>query len=172
MIKPNRHAEWALLSNTGTVEGLPNKAIPTLSYKNYGQGEYELLPRQYINDVLYVNDYWNKYFEYAIDNLGTMNVIESGAISISSGDSNKYYKMTSGSSITLENIVTTGGGDDQIGATVKVKTISSTTVSKDAGVTLVGFTGTIPANSTATFTIQALPSGTGTEWSCALSSGA
>lgn len=178
MAKPVRHAEWALLSNTGAVEGLPNKEEPAINYKNYGQDEYEILPRQYINDTLYFNDLWNKYFETEIDALnifkdaaGFVDVSETGIVTLTKDISNRYYIFT-GSVITVGNVVSVGGGVEQVGSTVKVRTTTSTTMSLDAGATLEGYTGTIPADRTATFTIEDIPSGTGTQWSCSISAGA
>ena len=177
MTKPVRHAEWALLSNTGAIEGLPNKEEPAINYKNYGQDEYEIIPRQYINDTLYINDLWNKYFETEVDSLnafkdkkGIVDVIEVSVLTLTKDLANKYYNFT-GTAITLANVVSVGGGVEQIGSTIKVRTNSSTTVSLDAGATLEGFTATIPADRTATFTIEDIPSGTGTQWSCAVSAG-
>ena len=178
MAKPVRHAEWALLSNTGAVEGLPNKEEPAINYKNYGQDEYEILPRQYINDTLNLNDLWNKHFEVEIDALnefkdksGFVDVVEASSLTLSKDLANRYYVFT-GTVITVGNVVSVGGGVEQIGSTIKVRTSSATTMSLDAGATVVGYTGSIPANRLATFTIENIPSGTGTQWSCAISAGA
>lgn len=178
MAKPSRHAEWALLSNTGAIEGLPNKQEPDISYKDYGQDEYERLPRQFVNDTLYLNDAWNKWAEGEIDTLNTfkdqagfVNVASVGSLTLTKDLSNNYYLLT-GSSITLANVVGVGGGVEQIGSTIKVRTTASTTVSLDAGVTLTGFSSNIPSGRTATFTIEDIPSGTGTQWACAISAGA
>lgn len=178
MAKPTRHAEWALLDNTGAVEGLPNTQEPDTAYKNYGQGEYEVFPRQYINDLFRYNDLWNKWLEEQVDDLlefqsksGFRDVLEASTITLTKDMSNDYYYLT-GAAITLANVVGVGGGDEQIGSTVQVRTSSSTTVSLDAGVTLEGFTSSIPADRTATFTIEDIPSGTGTQWCCAISAGA
>ena len=178
MAKPVRHAEWALLSNTGAVEGLPNKEEPAINYKNYGQGEYQILPRQYTNDTLNLNDQWNKYFESEIDTLnafkdkaGFVDVIEAAVLTLSKDLSNRYYIFT-GTAITLGNVVSVGGGGEQVGSTIKVRTTDVTTITLDAGATLVGYTGSIPTDRIATFTIEDIPSGTGTQWSCSISAGA
>jgi len=178
MTKPTKHAEWALLDNTGAVEGLPNKEEPAINYKNYGQDEYQILPRQYINYILRLNDQWNKYFEGEIDTLndfkdkkGFLDVSEVSVLTLTKDLSNRYYIFT-GTVVTLGNVVSVGGGSEEIGSTIKVRTSSATTISLDAGATLVGYSGSIPADRTATFTIEDIPSGTGTQWSCSISAGA
>lgn len=177
MAKPLRYPRWATLSDTGTVEGLPNKQEPTTQWKDYGQPEYGKVPRQYLNDTLALNNEWLEYLDEQVDDLlsfssdvGKTNVISAVSATLTKDTSNNYYYL-SGSAVTLANVVSVGGGIEQIGSTVKVRTSNITTISLDAGATLVGFTASIPANRTATFTIEDIPSGTGTQWSCSLSAG-
>lgn len=176
--KPTSHAEWAKDDLVDPINGLPNKIEPLPAIKLSGQDRAELFSRQNINWLFDRIDDWNKWCEEEIDLLitkvddtGKVDVAPAGNLTLSTSEANNYYYM-SGSTITLSNIIVSGGDSTEVGSTVKVRTTNSTTVSLDTGVTLVGFSGSIPADRIATFTIESLPSGTGTEWSLEVSAGA
>ena len=177
MIKPVRHAEWALLDDNGAVEGLPNKAEADIQYKSYGQGEYQLLPRQYINDLFYLNDAWNKYFEAAIEGGasggfagGMVDVEEQSVVNITKDSAGKYFILT-GSAIVVNNIIDEGGTSSQIGGVIKVRTTQNTVVFANEDTIIEGFSNTIPSGRVATFTLESLPDGTDSKWSCVISAG-
>jgi hypothetical protein len=177
MAKPTRYPEWANNIVTDGVTGLDNRVEPTAQWKDDGQLGEEPTPRQYINDALWLNNQWVEYFDVEVDTLNTFKddvgkktVVTSTDPTLTRDQSNTYVIMT-GSTITLENVISVGGGNEQIGSTIKVRTTNSTSVTLNSGATRVGFTGTIPAGRIATFMIESLPSGTGTEWSCEISAG-
>lgn len=176
--QPSLFPEWA---NNTVNEGsptVPNKQEPTPQWKDSGQLQDEPTPRQYLNFNLNLIDLWIKYLDEKVTeflafqaDVGKVSVI-SATDPLLTRDLSNTYVIMSGSTITLENVVNVGGGTEQIGSTIKVRTQNATSITLNSGSTLVGFTGSIPANRIATFTIESLPSGTGTEWSCAISAGA
>lgn len=177
MAKPSRYPEWSTSIIVDGTTGLDNRVEPTSQWKNSGQLGEEPTPRQYLNDALWLNNEWVEYFDLEIDNLnvfkgdvGKKTIITSTNPTLTRDLSN-YYVIMTGTTITLENVISVGGGSEQIGSTIKVRTTNSTSVTLNSGATRVGFTGTIPANRIATFMIESLPSGTGTEWSCEISAG-
>lgn len=178
MAKPSVFPEWSQNLVNDSVTGLDNKKEPTAQWKDSGQLSEEPTPRQYLNWTFDLIDEWLKYVDTEIDALNTFktevgiqDVITATDITLTKDLANKYVIMT-GTVITLENVITVGGGNEQIGSTISVRTANSTTVSLNSGATRVGFTGTIPADRIATFVIETLPGGTGTQWSCAISAGA
>lgn len=175
--RPTIFPEWANnLVNEGSPS-VPNKQEPTQQWKDSGQLQDEPTPRQYVNFTLDNIHSWIQYldeqttaFINSQTNLGKMTVITAASPTLTRDLSNTYIIMT-GSSLTLENVVNVGGGSEQIGSTIKVRTSNATTVNTNAGANLVGFTGAIPADRTATFTIEDVTP-TVTQWSCAISAGA
>ena len=178
MAKPSLYPLWATLDENDPTSGLPNKVEPTTQWKDSGQKDGEFVPRAYLNFQLDLIADWAVYLDGQIDilnaaasNLGKVSVATTTNPTLTRDQANAYIYM-SGSTITLANVVSVGGGTEQKGSTIKVRTVNSTTVTLDAGATRVGFTGTIPANRIATFTIEDIPAGTGTQWSCEISAGA
>jgi len=173
--KPTRHGEWALIQSTDPVSGNLNREEPFTQYKDTGQEEDEILPRPFLNDTLYLHDAWNKWAEEEIDALNTVvstkkDVIAVANPTLSLGMHDDYYTMT-GTVITLDNVALVAS-TEEIGSVVQVITSNATTISLDVGVTLNGYSGSIPSGRTVTFTIEDLPSGTSTVWAASLSAGA
>lgn len=177
MAKPTNYPEWALNLINDPVTSLDNKVEPTAQWKTDGQSAEEPTPRQYVNYQFDKIDEWIKYLDGEVDllnifkgDVGKVVVVNATNPTLTRDQSNNYVIM-SGTTITLDNVISVGGGSEQIGSTIQVRTTNSTTIALNAGATVVGFTGTIPANRIATFTLESLPSGTGTEWSCGISAG-
>lgn len=177
MPKPSLHPLWATLEENDPTTGLPNKVEPTAQWKNSGQKDGEFVPRAYLNYNFDLLSEWTTYLDGEVDNLNAT-VGDIGKVDVSLGttptltrDQANSYIYMSGSSLTLANVVSVGGGVEQVGSTIKVRTTNITTVNLSVGATRVGFTGSIPADRIATFTIEDIPSGTGTQWSCEISAG-
>jgi hypothetical protein len=177
MARPSVFPAWATLDENDPISGLPNKVEPTVQWKDSGQKDGEFVPRSFLNYQFDLINDWAVYLDEqatllnaAQPNVGKVTVITAASPTLTRDQVNFYIIMT-GTVITLENVISVGGSTEQIGSVVKVRTTNSTTVTLNAGATRVGFTGTIPANRIATFTIESLPSGTGTEWSCEISAG-
>lgn len=175
--KPTRHGEWALILSNDPTSGNPNRDEPFPQYKDSGQAQDEILPRPFLNDTLYLHDAWNKWAEEeidaintVIDNVSRQDVVSSANPTLTSGMGNRYYTM-SGTVITLANVALVASVEE-IGSTIRIRTSDTTTISTDVGVTLEGFSGSIPSGRTITFIIEDLPSGSTTIWGASLSAGA
>ena len=177
MAKPSVFPLWATLDENDPISGLANKVEPTAQWKDSGQKDDEFVPRAYLNFQFDLINDWVQYVDGEVDTLNTFKSNAGKATVISASnptltrDQANIYVIMSGSTITLENVISVGGSTEQIGSTIRVRTAAATTIALNAGATVVGFTGTIPLGRVATFTIESLPSGTGTEWSCEISAG-